>query len=415
MVAAATAAATAALLAFLGFWDRDSPRYWRGPAQATLLFAAHHMPSAWVARTARLALRVHTDGASYAELEQAALFFEKAGEAAAASTLHLALAGLDATSQNHRRAVFHAGRSDALAPSRDALLSLIVLERHSADAKASLVAKLQSRHPEHEFATTFKCLADVRSFNAELPDSCIGWVRERATADRKRYVTLSRQIQNLPLETARQISSSHRAIAVLEKEQASLRSRQQSLNAQIAWFEKNGNWRATGKAVREMLPLPRSGDTVETWLVREVSCLLPVVRWLCRAGDVAKGFADVDEEKRQLAQERGQIASLLSGNESRLASHRETIRYWRGSAPMEKLTSARNALIHSFRRDVEETLFSRISQIGLRPTDAIADAIKPTRDETEVALLCWISPPRQKWLMGRKKSGSRTYGVNNQK
>lgn len=61
-----------------------------------------------------------------------------------------------------------------------------------------------------------------------------------------------------------------------------------------------------------MLPLPRAGDTAETFVVREGLCLAPVIRWICRGTDLAMPFDALQKQKDNLQSSLALLSSLMA-------------------------------------------------------------------------------------------------------
>jgi len=376
---AGSLALAAAILAGLGFWDADSPRYWRRPAQAVLFFAARHSPKSLVAPVTRWALATHVAGTSYEEAEEAASLLEQAGEGGSASVLWLSLVRMDVDSKNYERAVQHATSSHNAARNPDALVALIVLHQNSPEVRPRWISELQANYPNHELSQVFGCLEQLKSFNEALPSPCatVDWVREKAGSGKNEYQRISQQIRELPREAARNIKQNEDSIAALNKEQDEYGRKYEYITSEISRLETEGMMNATGDVIWKLLPLPEKGDTFESYITREGLCLVPVFRLFC-AGAALKPYYDLLQRKQRLIKWRELVAEIVVLNRSIISKHRSDIKYWKSSEPLAKLESARAKLLPAFREEAEQNVFGRRPQIGIPAPQAIATVVNPT-------------------------------------
>ena len=371
LIAVGLLAVVSGLLAAAGFWSPDSPRYWRRPAQSVLFFTARHAPRSLTAPLMRRALRTHAAGTRYDEAEEAAALFEGVGENRAAAQLRLGLVRVDATSDRLEQAVRHATLSQQDAPSEEALAALVVLTIKDAERRGQWASELQMAYPEHEMSLATLCLAQLQSFGNAVPVVCqkVGWVSEKAASGKGEYEKLSAQIRNLPNEARANIRKHEQEIAEREAEQ-------QGYRADLADIDRQKS-EATADAVTgviiNLLPLPKSGDTLESFVAREGVCLLPYVRWFCAAGSLGPAF-DAKKRHQQLDEHRKIILELISLSDELNGYDRRNIEYWRSGAPLEKLKKAQGAILPAFRADVEETVSARRSTAGLPLDEAVISA-----------------------------------------
>lgn len=371
--------ATTGVFTKVGVWRPESPLYWRQCAQAAVLYAATHAPARFVARLTLTAIRTYPIGLSYGEMEQAAVLFDRVNEKEAASKLWLALTRLDIESNNVKRAQSHALLARNAHASEQAYISLINLTRHSPE-KRMFIAEFQTVYADHQLARAFGCLDALQSLDTEPPRACgtLDWVRQRAQAGREQYISLTEAIENLPIEAARNISEAQRAILRLTHDQSLLVNRHRTLVAELDDLEHNGAWAAGIEgAIKATLPIPKPNDTLETWLTREGICLLPIVRWFCRVEDFTEPFAELQRKRQALTSERDNIAQKWRSNESTLHTSRASIKYWQSTEPLNKLVGARDALLPSFRKDVERAASNRYPKIGISTEEAITAVTTP--------------------------------------
>lgn len=370
-----TGVVTITLLAALGFWNADSARYWRRPAQSTLFFAARNAPRALVARLTRWALRTHVAGTTYAETEEAASLFERAGDGKAASALWLGLVRPDVASQNYDQAVRHAILSHNVVPNPNALVALVVLNENFLEARDHWISEIQSRYPDHELSRIFRGLEQLESFGNPLPASfeAVDWIHQKALSQQDEYQKISQQIEDLPNESARNIKQNETSIAKLTEEQEANQSKYVALSAEIDRLKREGTWDAVKEAVYNALPIPKAGDTWETYFAREGLCALPVIKWVCWLLDL-KPFYELRKKQKELTESRDLVAEIWRLNRSLISHHKSDIKYWRSNEPLEKLVRARESLIPAFRSDVEQNVFERREQVGIPVLEAIAIA-----------------------------------------
>lgn len=368
LVAAGLLIIVSGLLAAAGFWSPDSPWYWRRPTQSALFFDARHAPRSLTAPLTRWALRTHAAGTRYDEAEEAAALFESVGENQAAALLRLGLVRIDATSDRLEQAVRHATLSQHDAPSEEALTALVVLTIKDAERRGRWVSELQTAYPEHELSQTALCLAQLQSFGDVVPASClkVSWVSEKAASGKGEYEKLSAQIRNLPNEAQANIRKHEREIAEREAEQ-------QGYRAELADIERRKS-EATANGIIgviiDLLPLPKSGDTLESYVSREGVCLLPYVRWFCAAGSLGPAF-EAKKQHQRLDEYRKSVLELIRLNDELNGYDRRKIEYWRSGEPLEKLKKAQGALLPAFRAGVEETVSARRSTAGIPLDEAI--------------------------------------------
>ncbi len=365
--------ATTVLLAILGFWDIDSPRYWRRPAQTAIFFATHYLPKSVVARTTNLALLTHPAGTTYSEIEEAALLYERVGETNRSSPLWLSLVQQDIEMGKDSQAIKHATLSQKANSNLKALVALVVLTNNSSTAKDQWVSEIQAKHPEHELSRVFQCIKQLESFGNAIPAPCtaVDWVHQRARNGKDEYLKIVQQIKDLPREAAQNIKQKEGEIANLANEQMLNRSEYASVTAKINHLNDWGWLEAGVQAGVDMLPLPKAGDTPGTWAFREGFCALPVARFVCRASDIAKAASDLEQRKQEAAKSRDNLAELIGLNNRLIEFYKADIKHWRSGEPLEELVSARNNLIPSFRSDVDANVSARRQQIGVSSLEAI--------------------------------------------
>jgi hypothetical protein len=371
VITASTIVATTSLLAVAGFWNPDSPRYWRRPAQATAFFGARHAPRSLVAPMTRLALRTHVAGTSYAEIEEAASLFENVGENKAASILWLSLVRMDVTSNKLDEAIRHATLSQTARPSEEALTALVSLNIKNSKSRGRWISELQTNYPENELSQVTLCLTQIESFDNAIPDPCqkVNWILEKATVSKNEYEKLSKQILNLPNEARLNIKKYEQEIADRNFKQGGYRSDLEEIDRQKSETVVNG---VIGVII-ELLPLPKAGDTLETYLSREGICLLPYVRWVCRAADLGPAF-EAKKQYQQLDERRELILELIRLNDELSNYARQKIEYWRSSKPLEELKKAKSNILPTFQGDVEETISANKGNAGLSLDEAISMA-----------------------------------------
>lgn len=366
----ATVAATA-LLAALGFWNVDSPRYWRHPAQATIFFGARHAPTSFIAPLTRLALRTHVVGTTYAETEEAATLFEKVGEHKAASLLWLSLVRIDANSNNPDEALRHATLSQNATPNEKALTALVILNIKNSASRGRWISELQTNYPENELSQITMCLTRIQSFENAVPASCqkVNWILEKVTAGKNEYEKLSKQILNLPGEARLNIKKYEQEISDRNLKLVEYTSDLAELDRQ----KSDATTNAIIEIIIDLLPLPKKNDTLETFLSREGICLLPLVRWVCGAAALRPAF-EAKKQHQEIDEHREIILRLISLNDQLKNYARKELEYWQSGKPMEKLKKAKSNVLPIFRDQVEETVSAGKGNAGLSLVEAISMA-----------------------------------------
>jgi hypothetical protein len=355
-----------AVLALLGLWDDDSPRYWRRLAQDVVLAAADRAPANRAPGLTRTALRVHRAGVTPAEMDRAAGIFLRAGDRASAARLHLGLVRANAAAGNLPAAMAHARRADQLAPGPEALGALVVLADPGTDAGRQAVAAMQARYPRSELSQAFDCVKRVTSFAVALPASCQAYplTRQPAAAAVADHQRIERELAGLPQKRTEQIAWygdwEIREYAAMQRASTELK-RAGFLTAILESI-----WRTIAGM------LPQSGERLSTWFWRNLFCSTRI-RWLCVLNDAnLEPIVDRMEERRSLKVE---LASATRA----WGIAMDGLDYWNSSKPHDLLVSERATLASTFRGEVYTALKARRKTVGIDRDAAIDGVLRAPR------------------------------------
>lgn len=388
------AAAAAGVLALAGVWDARSPRYWRALGQEAGLWAAqvalrHERLRVHVPEMVRRSLGLHRDGITPAEAALAASLLEDAGDVGSAATLHLGLAH-----QRHREgrqdlALSHARRADRLQPGETALLAVLLLHRQPAEGPGAWItqssgalatsgmdaawAQLRDRFPSHELVHARRCAAGVQDFAVPPPAACaaVGWLAEPAAHGRREHARLSADIESLPRRAAGFVAMAERQWVEWQQRREILRQQDLALAVERERLPA----RAIGQAVHGLLPLPKDGDTLESFVTREGLCSLPLLRVLCRGGELALAWDALRQGQQAIDTERARLAAQDGEAGRAMDDARSTIAYWQSSRPLDSLLAERARLLPAFRATAEQETGRRYDRVGLPLATALSQVL----------------------------------------
>jgi len=318
----------------------------------------------------RLALRTHVEGTSDEEIEKAATLFESAGDNKAASLLWLSLARLNASSNKFEEAVRYATLSQYATPSENALAALVILNIKSSESSSRWISQLQANYPDNELSQVSLCLIQIESFENAIPPPCqrVNWILERATSSKQAYEKLSKQIQTLPNDARLNIKKYGQDLAKRAAERGKYQLDLEDIDRRKSEAVRD----ALIQGIIELLPLPQSGDTLETYLTREGICLMPGIRWVCAAGALSGPAFDMLNRRKQLDEPRELTLKLIGFNDYFTSLDQKQIAYWRSSKPLEELKAAKNDVLPTFRNNVTETISAKSGSVGLSFEEAIS-------------------------------------------
>lgn len=356
------------LLWLIGFFTPESDYYFRRPVQSALFLVTRITPNSIVAPVARLALKSHPEGTTHDEAKEIAQLFGQIGENEDASQLWLALARLDAESDRNAEAIEHAISSQNSYPNENALMMLVALNIKDSEGRVQWIAELQKSYPENELSQAAFCLTQTKSFESAISPSCqkVGWIFEKTKASKSENDKLAKRIENLPNETALNIKKLEDSISNKEAKEEEYYSDLAEIDRQKSSAIADG---IIGVIV-DLLPIPKPGDDLETFVAREGICLLPYVRWVCRAASLGPAF-DAKKKVEELNKSRENILELIGLNNGLINSDRQKINYWQSSKPLEELKKAKNEVLPKFQNDVMETVYAKKESIGVSITEAI--------------------------------------------
>lgn len=353
----------------LGLWTPSSSIYWRRPAQTTLLVTGRILPSFLSKRVTRLALTTHVEGNSPHEIEFAAVTFEKIAEKEIAGSLHRALVRVYASNGEIARAVQHARTSQQLASGEAVLGDLLTLTIKESEAE-QLISQIQQAYPDNELSQATLCRSQLESFENEIPESCqrIEWALEAANSGKSEYDDLSQQIEDLPQVAQTKIAEYEGKLMLEEAE----RSQHYAELEEIDQKKRQASIDAAIEIGVDMLPLPKPGDTAETFVVREGLCLFPIIRWICAALSAEGPITRMLERQKQLDELRELTAKVIGYNDDLIGRYRNMISYWQSDQPLQELNNQRDAIIPKFRDSITDTIWSRKETTGISVSDAIS-------------------------------------------
>lgn len=381
-----------AILAGVGFWDIKSPHYWRAHAQTALLSLAESVPLRketvkLVEALTKASLSIHLNGVSTDEMEKAATLLQRIGKPAEASTLLLGLTNYHASKLNTETAQAFAKRSLSAWPSLEALVSLVVLHLAQPAEQIAWVRKLQREYPYHEMSVAWACTEATYSLQYDPPASCnnIPWIRDRAWRARNEDFRLAAEIAALPEKAAQEIAKSQAAIQEHASALPAMSSQVQTLTRE----RDNLGWAAVGEVLIDRLPIPKPGDTTESYLTREAICAAKWINPICIAASIANA---TDRKSKNEARINGEIKNLTDWynlKQSIIADHRRSIEDWQSNRPFERLAYQRSLLLGEFKRDVIGMTYSRHPTLGAPPDVAVASILAAPQDWVQTALAVW--------------------------
>lgn len=356
-------------LKVFGFWKPAASIYWRRPAQTTLLVTGRILPRFLSRRVTHLALRTHPEGSSAKEIEYAADTFSKIGDRERAALLQLALVRLTATNSEIEKAIVHAKRSHQLAADERAIIDLVTLTiKHSESSE--WISQLQKIDPDHELSQATLCRSQLESFEVEIPTSCrrVQWVSKTAESSRNEYHGLLKEIRDLPLERSRRIAKYEADIAIQEGERGRYLAEVDDIDRQKSEAVAS----AAAEIGIDILPLPKPGDTFETWAIREGFCALPIVRIFCAVHSASGPLARLKERLNGLNEIRRLTTVLVGYKNESIKRNREMIGYWKSDQPLKELKRKKDNVLPKFANSITDTIWSRKETTGLTLHEAIS-------------------------------------------
>jgi hypothetical protein len=359
---------TVALWGF-GFWTPSASIYWRRPAQTTLLVTGRILPRFLSRRVTDLALRTHLEATSTREIEFASNTFRKIRENKRAALLERTLVREAVTNSELEEAVVHAKHSHQLAPDTPVIVDLVKLTIKKPEAP-EWITLLQQVDPGHELSQATLCRSELSSFDNEIPVSCrqVQWVAETAAASESEYNDLVEQIRDLPAERRRKIAEYEADIATEEVKRSQNYAEVQDIERQ-----KSEVVAATAVEIGiDILPLPKPGDSVGEYVVREGLCLLPFIRVLCAFNSAAGPLERMKKRLDGLNELRRLNEVLIGYNNQAIQYNREQIAYWQSEQPLEELNKKKDNVVPKFANNITETIWSRKQTTGLTLTEAIS-------------------------------------------
>lgn len=354
------------ILAIAGFWNSESPRYWRNATQSVAFFGARHAPKRFTASITRWALRVNDVRTSYEELEEAALLFESSGQSESAAALWLALVRIDGTSNDTSQGLRHAALSHSSMPNERALEALLALTSPEDELRKRWSAELQTNYPDNDLSKITLCLTQLQSLEGPTPSSCqqLSWLLETVTSSQTEFAKLKERIRNLPDETQANIQK-------YEDEVADRDTKAYGYYLDVQAIERKKTDVKVKAVLQAVLPLPKDGDTPGTYLAREGVCLLPIVRWVCLAASSVESASEAQKELQQLDQQRASVEELIRLNNQLRQYATDQLEYWKSSKPLEELIEAKNNVLPKFQADVEKAIVEMRDNLGLSIEDAV--------------------------------------------
>jgi hypothetical protein len=125
------------------------------------------------------------------------------------------------------------------------------------------------------------------------------------------------------------------------------------------------------QAIKEILPIPKDGDSVKTFVVREGICASPYIRVICRIGAIGDAYDGMNKGQATIDQQLGEIDAQYRANEGQVATLTGEINYWASSQPLERLQGERTQLLPNFQRQVHDEMHRRYPEPGIPFREAI--------------------------------------------
>ena len=353
------------ILALAGFWSIESPRHWRNATQSVFFFGARHAPKRFSASITGWALKINGVRTSYDELEESASLFEGSGQSKSAAAIWLALSRIDGASNNPGQAYHHALLSHSSSPNEKALEALVAYSK-DVESRNKWSAELQINYPNNDLSGITLCLTQLQSLEDSVPSSCeqINWLLEKVTASKTEFEELKQQILDLPEVAQANVEKYENEVS-----ERDANAGQYYLDVQAIEQKKS---EVKAKAVLQaLLPIPKDGDTPESYVVREGICLLPVIRWACIAISAGESAAEAQKELQQLDYQLQNVQELIRLNTELRRYAADQIEYWKSSQPFEELKEAKRNVLPKFQADVEKMIVEMRHSLGLSIEDAI--------------------------------------------
>ena len=360
---------TAVALWGFGFWNPDSAIYWRRPAQTALLVNGRFLPRFLARRVTHLALRTHVEGSSAMEIQYAADIFKRIGDNKNAALLERTLSREAVLKSEFDKAIAHAKSSYQLDPNKAVVIDLVPLTIRQPEA-TEWITQLQKVDPDHELSQATLCRSQLESFENEIPASCrrVQWVSETAESGQSEYNELVKEIEDLPAKRREKIAEYEADIALQEGK------RSQYL-AEIEDIERQKSEATASAAVEigvDLLPLPKPGDTLGSWVAREGFCLLPYVRVFCAVNSASGPLARLKQRIDGLNELRRLTEVVIGYNNQAIKLNREMITYWESDQPLEELKRKKDNVLPKFGNNIADTIWSRKETTGLTLSEAIS-------------------------------------------
>jgi hypothetical protein len=362
-----------------GFWNASSPRHWRHYCQSAMFAVAKRLPERAETRKTkaylvRAALRTHKVGITTEELELSSKILADSGFPQEAASLLLALVRRDMQTYDVDAARAHAARSAELDEKESTLLTLILLNRGDIEARSRWVVKLQNGFPANEVSSAYYCLGAYRSLANPVPYHCrqLNWLQRIATARHNEYRRLEDAVASYPELAGREVQKLEAAIEERVADQMRYSNDLRGLQSEAAGL----GFVAFLEAGLEMLPLPKKGDTVESFLVREGACALPYVRWACRLGAVGQAVDRMNIRKAAIAERVSNLAELVRLNDSLMGYDRDCIEEWRSGRKLEGFKRDLASQHGWLWLEVEGEVYQKIPPAGVDLEEALTSLSK---------------------------------------
>lgn len=348
-----------------GVWEEPSPRYWRIYAQSAQFFLAAKLPDNARLREYRIqltrsALRTHPNGVTNEELEQAASLLERSSASTDAAKLLMALVRRESDHDTRKRHTEHALR---LNESSTVMLNLIALNRNSQDERVKWTAQLLARFPAEPVGLALRCLDGYGDLAQNPPEVCaeVDWALKQAQQRHREYLRIREVIANYPAIAAAEIGK-------LQEEADHYGQRQVQYRDELAGVEREASqqgWIAAGEFILDLLPLPKDGDTLGSYVVREGACASKWINWLCAVGSAAKALSGMDQRKAALAAKANDLLESISRVEWLAQYDLSHINEWRSGKKLEEFRSDLTNQHRWFWDELDNEIFDHMPELGL--------------------------------------------------
>ncbi|HLG54460.1 MAG TPA: hypothetical protein VI485_03960 [Vicinamibacterales bacterium] len=247
--------------------------------------------------------------------------------------------------------------------SANTLINLLVLNRHDQDGRAKWTMQLQESFPAEPLVAALRCLDDYDNLALDPPAACaeVDWALTRAQHRHREYTRLSRTIADYLSIAAEQIDKLQAEVDRYGWDQIKYRDELETLQRQASQL----GWIAAGEFALDILPLPKSGDTLESYAVREGLCAVKWVNWVCAIGSAGNALSRMDQRKAELSARAKNLVDLINGAEWLAQYDRDRIQEWQSGKKLQDYKADLDNQHRWFWGELDNEIFRHCPELGL--------------------------------------------------